>query len=91
MGERVRRSLPWIVVALIVAVYVAALVTASVAPLTRDESDPLQMLWVAHGSFGVVGLLIASLPPDNGLGWIFLWVGIGALKSPQADLREGQW
>jgi hypothetical protein len=46
-------------------------------------------IWAIALVFSVVGALIASRHPDNAIGWLFLWAGvgagIGALASSYAD------
>lgn len=73
MTNAVRRWLPWTLLALIVVIYVAAILTASVAPLTEEESDPANMLWVfSFLGFGVVGALILARLPSHKLGWVLV-------------------
>lgn len=58
---------------LIVSVIWMSLATANGESLLEN-----MMFSTLYGSFGVLGLLIASRRPENTLGWLFLAIGIGA-------------
>jgi hypothetical protein len=77
--DRLLRWLPWGILVLIVVLYVAGFLVAQVAPLTEEESDPLNVLWVfSFLGFGVVGVLILTRLPAHKLGWVLVAIPLAA-------------
>lgn len=74
MTRRHSISLAWILFALFAAVSVGWVVLDA---LNGESALENSLYALAYASFGVIGLLIASRRPENSLGWIFLWIGIG--------------
>ena len=73
--ERRYTALAWGLFALFVGVSIGWVVLDA---LNGESALENALYALAYASFGVIGLLIASRRPENSLGWIFLWIGIGA-------------
>ena len=57
---------------------VASALWIVLAALNGESTAENVLFSILYGSFGVLGVLIASKRPENNLGWVFLAIAIGA-------------
>lgn len=75
---RSRRRSTFVAWALFALFLIVSVIWMSLATANGESLLENMMFSTLYGSFGILGLLIASRRPENSLGWLFLAIALGA-------------
>ena len=93
MTPRLVRMLPWLLVALSLALMTAVQIAVVTTGISNHPSGDV-FIWAIALVFGSTGGLVASRHPGNPIGWLFLTAsvaaGLGSLSGTYADIYDAQ-